>query len=716
MSDSVETYAFQAEIAQLMSLIINTFYSNKEIFLRELISNSSDAIDKIRYQSLTDASKLDSCKELFIKIIPDKTSNTLTILDSGIGMVKADLVNCLGTIARSGTRAFLEALEAGADISTIGQFGVGFYSSYLVADKVTVITKNNDDEQQYIWKSTANGSFTIEVDHSNDRISRGTKVILSLKEDQRQFLDEQRLREIVNKHSKFVNYPIYLAVTKERDIEIKTDEVNKRDDEDFKPKTEGENSETIEDLPDSEMEAKVEEKKPLKVKEYYTDFEELNKTKPLWLRKPSEISNEEYGEFYKNLSNDWEEHMAVKHFQVDGQLQFRALLFVPKRAPFDLYDHKSKRINVKLYVRRVFVMDSCDDLFPKYLNFLKGVVDSDDLPLNISRETLQQNKLLKVIRKNLVKKCIELFKEISEDSEMYDSFYEQYSKNIKLGIYEDPLNRQPLAELLRYYTSKSPDQRVSFKDYVSRMKSGQKQIFFLAGEDKNLLKLSPFAEGLVERGFEVIYMTEPIDEYSISHLREFDGIPLVSIVKEGLDLCETDEEKKEHKETEKQFEKLCNSIKNVLHKQIDKVYVSNRLVTSPCCIVANQHSMSGNMERISRAQTLRSHPTKDIFGSKRLFEINPNHSVIIRMRELFDQDQNSKSARDLTWILYETALLQSGFSLENPSIHTDRIYRMIMMGLGLELGEEGDSEMLEQDKPIPAVDLEKSCPNLFETD
>lgn len=485
MSDSVETYAFQAE---LMSLIINTFYSNNEIFLGELISNSSDAIDKIRYQSLTDASKLDSCKELFIKIIPDKTSNTLTILDSGIGMVKADLVNCLGTIARSGTRAFLEALEAGADISTIGQFGVGFYSSYLVADKVTVITKNNDDEQQYIWKSTANGSFTIEVDHSNDRISRGTKVILSLKEDQRQFLDEQRLREIVNKHSKFVNYPIYLAVTKERDIEIKTDEVNKRDDEDFKPKTEGENSETIEDLPDSEMEAKVEEKKPLKVKEYYTDFEELNKTKPLWLRKPSEISNEEYGEFYKNLSNDWEEHMAVKHFQVDGQLQFRALLFVPKRAPFDLYDHKSKRINVKLYVRRVFVMDSCDDLFPKYLNFLKGVVDSDDLPLNISRETLQQNKLLKVIRKNLVKKCIELFKEISEDSEMYDSFYEQYSKNIKLGIYEDPLNRQPLAELLRYYTSKSPDQRVSFKDYVSRMKSGQKQIFFLAGEDKNLVR------------------------------------------------------------------------------------------------------------------------------------------------------------------------------------------------------------------------------------
>ena len=489
MAEEVETYAFQAEIAHLMSLIINTFYSNKEIFLRELISNSSDAIDKIRYLSLTDPSQLDAGKELFIKITPDRANHTLTVLDSGIGMTKADLINCLGTIANSGTRAFLEALEAGADISTIGQFGVGFYSAYLVADEVTVVTKNNNDDQQYIWHSFANGSFTITPDQGNEQIGRGTKIVLKLKEDQRQFLEEQKLREIVKKHSKYVNYPIYLAVTKEREIEIKRDNDNEEQKEEIKNTlrdSQQSDDPIVEDVTEQKGEEEK-EKKPLKVKEYYIDYEELNKTKPLWLRRPNEITQEEYGEFYRNLTNDWEEHMAVKHFQVDGQLQFRALLFVPKRAPFDSYDHKSKRNNVKLYVRRVFVMDNCDDLFPKYLNFLKGVIDSDDLPLNISREVLQQNKLLKVIRKNLVKKSLELFKEISEDQEMYDAFYEQYSKNLKLGIYEDPLNRPMLAELLRYYTTKSFDQMTTFKEYVERMKPGQKQILYLTGEKKELV-------------------------------------------------------------------------------------------------------------------------------------------------------------------------------------------------------------------------------------
>ena len=722
-----EVSEFQAEVSRLMDIIINSLYSNKDIFLRELISNGSDSLDKIRFLSLTDESVLGTGDDanLDIRIKVDKENGVLSIRDRGVGMTKAELKENLGTIAKSGTSAFLEQMQKGGDMNLIGQFGVGFYSVYLVADFVEVRSKHNSEDKQWIWQSKADGAFAISEDEG-EPLGRGVEINIYLKEEAQEYLEEDKLKELVEKYSEFINFPIYLWNSEEVEEEVPlsdeelAEQASKAEEEEEDVEETDEDDESADDE-DDEVEDEDEEELPTtkKVKKTVWDWKNVNDNKAIWLRSSTEVEDDEYSKFYKALSKDDKEPLSYTHFKAEGDVEFKSILFIPEKPPQDLFDnYYNKAAALKLYVRRVFISDEFDELLPKYLSFIKGIVDSDTLPLNVSRETLQQHTSLKVIKKKLVRKALDMIRKLAEEGQddddeeaadadaddsadeetRYDKFWKNYGKAIKLGIIEDASNRTRLAKLMRFYTSKSPTKLVSLEQYVERMKPGQKSIYYLAGESREALEKSPFLEKLLQKDLEVIYFTDPIDEYTMQNLTEFDDFKFSNASKDDLKFGDdTEAAKARLKKIKEEFKDFTKWWKEILpSEEVEAVKISNRLVTTPCSVVTSKYGWSANMERIMKAQALSDDGRMAYMRGRKTLEINPGHPIIKALKEKSEDDAGDEDTKRTALIMYETALLESGFMFEEPKGFAGRLFDMVRRDLGV----EADAEVEEPDVDV----------------
>merc|ERR1712060_215115 len=708
----------------------------KQVFLRELISNAADALEKARFHSVQDDSFLGDTKDLEVKVEHDPDAKTISIVDTGVGMSKADLINNLGTVAKSGTTNFLEAMAEGADANLIGQFGVGFYSAFLVADKVSVTSKCNDDPVQHVWESSADASFTVVPDPRGNTLGRGSRVTLHLKEDAHDYLSEDKLKESAKKYSQFIQFPIYVKVKKEVDADTEED-----DDDDDKDEEEKDDVETKDD----DEEEKEEEEKKAPTKKTVYEWEQVNTQKAIWLRAKEDVTEEEYNEFYKSISKDYLDPLAYTHFNAEGEIEFKSILFLPKKAPMDMMDNYwQKKSEGKLFVRRVLVAEKFDELLPRYLNFVRGVVDSDDLPLNVSREQLQQNKIMKVISKKLVRKVLELMKKLAkegdgddeeekeDDDKAADSdkeekkdkkddestwlkFWKEFNKNLKMGCYEDDSNRSKLSKLLLFITTKSEGKEINLDKYLDRMQESQESIYYMSGESLEVMQKAPALQMFKKKDIEVLMLSDHLDEPCIQKLADYEGKKFVSIQKADVKLDETEEEKKRFSKLKDMYKPLTDWWKEKLTDltesgsmkdagvKIEKVELSKRLTNSPVVVVTSQFGYSAQQEKVMKSQAFQNKEQLSMMAGRKTLEINPSHPVIVDLLAKVKASESDDAAGNTAEVLFQTAIIESGYEIADPSALVNRVYRM----MSKELGVDPDAPLKEVEVPEEEEEAEE---------